>query len=92
MPGFNKTVLAPASDTKSVRLTEQIEPPNVKTIVFKQIQELFIFFDFSNSEWSHYRGFVLTFQALGIKSSIYHFVFRFQHLPNTIILFFLVCK
>lgn len=40
-------------------------PPHVKTITLNDVHELCIFFEFAKSEWSHYRGFVITYQVLG---------------------------
>lgn len=59
-------IVAPAqADSQISKITEFIEPPNVKKIIFKQIRELCISFQFANSQWSHYRGFILTYQPFG---------------------------
>lgn len=54
------------ASTELIKLTEHIEPPNVKKIRFKDIQEIVIYFDFTTSEWSRYHGFVITIQPLGM--------------------------
>lgn len=59
-------IVAPAqSDSQISNLTEFIEPPNVKKIILKQIRELCVSFEFANSQWSRYRGFILTYQPFG---------------------------
>lgn len=65
---INVYLLSPASALGSrsqFNLTECIKPPHVKIIQFQSTQEIFIHFQFANSEWTHYHGFVLTIQQLG---------------------------
>lgn len=58
------------NDVKLYNFTESIEPPNVKTITFDSIQELNVFLEFSKSEWTRYRGYVMTYKLLSSYLSI----------------------
>lgn len=48
-----------------LNLTEHIEPSNIKKKIFSNTNEIFVHFWFMNSEWSRYRGFLMTIQPIG---------------------------
>lgn len=59
-----------SGSSNQLNLTEQIEPPNLKKKIFSNANEIFIRFYFVNSEWSRYRGFLMTIQPIGKTNSI----------------------
>lgn len=70
MTSFLSISASTAESQSHLNLTEHIEPSNVKSVIFNNTREISIRFQFTNSEWSRYRGFVLTIQPLGIKMEI----------------------
>lgn len=49
-----------------LKFSEHIEAPNVKRVIFTNVQKIDLLFNFKTSEWNRYHGFLLTIQPLGI--------------------------
>lgn len=51
-------------DQQSLKMKDIIKPSNAKKVIFKQIHELYIYFEFVSTQWSRYKGFLLTYETL----------------------------
>lgn len=53
-------------DQKLLKMKDIITPSNAKKIIFEQIRELYIYFEFVSTQWSRYKGFLLTYETLSM--------------------------